>query len=748
MSMRIIGQSTQDAPANRVRVGIVGAGFIAEYHASALASMPGAQVVAVCDISQSRAASLARSCQGARPFDSLTSMLEAQALDVVHVLTPPDAHLAVASAALQAGAHVLLEKPMCENLSACDRLLNLAEKNHARIGVNQNTLFYPVYEQLRRDVRQGKLGQPDQLVVTWNWELPLLTHGPFDAWMLRDPRNIMLELGSHAIAHVLDLVGVPEEMSVAATNPVDLPGNHRFYRRWCVLGHCGQTSIDLRFSFGPGFPERSIHVRGSLGAATADLEDDTYHLERLTRYALDFDRYSRLVSRARCLRAQARRTLRKYALSKARLLDWGSPFAHSLTRCVRAFYASLANSPNGRNSGRFGREVIAQCVRMGELSGVESPPPRLARRPTTVTRQSPEVLVIGGTGFIGQRLVQQLLSAGRPVRLMSRRLGGVRFDLDNPLLEVIEGSIQNDADTARAVDGVDHVVHLARATVKSWQEFYDQDVLATRRVAEHCLRRGVQRLIYTGTIASYYLGAGAGTITECTPLDPRIKRRDAYARAKALSEEILLDMHHRQNLPVVILRPGIVIGSGGTACHWGVGMWSGYGVCQLWGDGRNKLPFVLVDDTVEALVAAMDVPEIEGEVFNLVGDPCLSAREFLHELERHAGIRLQIQPTPIWRYYAVDLFKWLVKVAVRHPNRPRPSYRNWETRTAKALFDCTKAKTVLDWKPCSDRSELIARGIHIPFDERFGPPARPASLTDLPSTPPAAEAQVPQEAAS
>ena len=58
-------------------------------------------------------------------------------------------------------------------------------------------------------------------------------------------------------------------------------------------------------------------------------------------------------------------------------------------------------------------------------------------------------------------------------------------------------------------------------------------------------------------------------------------------------------------LPVVIFRPGIVIGPGSSPLHWGVGMWSHDAVCQLWGRGRTPLLLVLVDDVARALVAAL-----------------------------------------------------------------------------------------------------------------------------------------------
>jgi nucleoside-diphosphate-sugar epimerase len=65
----------------------------------------------------------------------------------------------------------------------------------------------------------------------------------------------------------------------------------------------------------------------------------------------------------------------------------------------------------------------------------------------------------------------------------------------------------------------------------------------------------------------------------------------------------------------------------------------------------------------------------------------------------------------------MDLMKWVVKVAVRHPERRLPSYRDWESRTGRAVFDCSAAKAVLGWKPVADRDELVRRGIEEPFKE-------------------------------
>ncbi len=713
-----------------LQVGIVGTGFIANYHAEAIARIPGANLAAVCDVRGACAKVFAKAHGVPRHYAAFDEMLSDQRLDVIHILTPPDVHFAAAEAALKAGASVLLEKPMCADVASCDALLEEARSRGLSVGVGQNTLFHWSYEQLRQDVREGKLGPLDHLRVTWHWELPFLKQGPFDLWMLREPGNIMLETGAHVLAHVLDLVGGLEDLSVRVSDGIRLPGRRRFYRRWRISGYCQRTAVDLGIAFVPGFAERSIHVRGTLANATVDLENNTYVLRRGSRYTEDFGRYHALVGEARSLRRQARRNLGAYVFSKLGLGDRGNAFRHSILQCVRAFYANLGQIPDGRNAGDFGRRVVDQCIRIARFVPVEEAVGAEAPQVYPGSSRKPDVLVTGGTGFIGRELVRQLVAGGRSVRLLTRNAGRVPFDRDVCGLEIREGSLQSDDEVARAIEGVPCVIHLARAVVKTWPDYYEQDVLATKRLADQCLRGGVKRLIYTGTIASYYAGAKAGVITEETPLDPRIDRRDNYSHAKTLSERILMEMFQERGLPVVIFRPGIVIGQGGAACHWGVGMWSGFGVCQLWGDGKNKLPFVLVEDVAKALIAGIDVPGIEGESFNLIGDPQLSGLEYLDELQRFGGVRLQVFPTPIWRYYVHDLFKWVVKVLVRHPGRRLPSYWEWETRTAKAVFDCTKAKTRLGWRPVADRRTLIVRGIHCPYLESLNGGCEPIDRSE------------------
>ena len=108
-----------------------------------------------------------------------------------------------------------------------------------------------------------------------------------------------------------------------------------------------------------------------------------------------------------------------------------------------------------------------------------------------------------------------------------------------------------------------------------------------------------------------------------------------------------MDLHREERLPVVIFRPGIVIGRGSSPLHWGVGMWSWDAVCQLWGRGRTPLPLVLVEDVAAALVAALEIPGIEGETFNLIADSGITARQYIGALERVRRRRIPRRSRPL-----------------------------------------------------------------------------------------------------
>jgi predicted dehydrogenase/nucleoside-diphosphate-sugar epimerase len=696
-----------------VRAAIVGTGYIADFHAHAIRALKGVELAAVCDASLRSAQAFAAKWGVPAVSDALEPMLRDQRPNSVHVLVPPDLHYALTKTALQSGVHVFVEKPMCVSVQQADELVALARNNGLHLGVNHNMQYVGAYQRLREIVRSGILGPLDYAGFNHFSELAQIRFGPFDSWMLRAPENVMLETGPHLIAALLDLVGTPSEIVAVADRSIKLPGGAQVFRRWRMHTTVGRTAIDININLGPGFSQRTINVRGLLGSAAADLDANTCTVDRRTPLSLDLDRFSRSRSLARQLRSQAWETLGDYVLSKLKLRSRGNPYQVTILNSVAAFYHGLRfdTALDSRIDACRGRDVVECCSTIIRAAGI--PPQALsAPRLRKALAIEPKVLVFGGTGFIGRELVRQLLAAGYGVRVAVRSSGATLEELDNDHLEIVRCNIGAEADLRAAMKGIDFVYHLARADAKTWEENVRLDVEPTQLIAKVCLAVGVKRLVYTGTIDSYYAGSNAGTITEQTPLDQNLGRRNYYARAKAAAEAIMMQMHQTEHLPVVIFRPGIVVGRGGNPFHWGVGMWTSEGVCEVWGNGNTKLPFVLVEDVAAALVRAIEVDDIEGRSYNLVDIPLLTARDYLNELQQRSGLKLTVHYRPIWRFYMADLGKWLVKLIVRHPDRIRiPSYWDWESRTQKAVFDCRRARAELHWTPASDRQRMIDEGV-------------------------------------
>ena len=305
-------------------VAILGAGYIADWHCRALR---GVRVTAVCDRDAGRAKALADRYRIPRTFTDLATMLTEAKPDVVHVLLPPEHHFTAAEQVLRAKSHVLLEKPMALTTDECRTLGELAREQGRTIGVSHNFLFAPVYERLRADVRGGKLGRLDQVTITWAKELGQVRGGPFGGWLFRDPANVLLEVGPHSVAHLLDLVGEPDRLSVDADRLIELPTGAPFYRRWRARANVGETAVDLNWSFEASHTEHVIHVRGSAGSATADLERGVYVSRRRGASGQeDLDRYDSSAAEGRSFARQARANLARYMLSKFKLSRRGSLF--------------------------------------------------------------------------------------------------------------------------------------------------------------------------------------------------------------------------------------------------------------------------------------------------------------------------------------------------------------------------------------------------------------------------------------
>src|SRR5262245_37706657 len=132
-----------------MKVGIVGGGQIATVHIPYALAYPGAEIVGLTDTDEGRARSTAARFGIRNTQRSHGELLERHRPDVVHIVTPPQTHAALSIQAMEAGAHVFVEKPMAVNLEEAEAMDAAARRHGVKLCVDHNHLYDPALAQAR-----------------------------------------------------------------------------------------------------------------------------------------------------------------------------------------------------------------------------------------------------------------------------------------------------------------------------------------------------------------------------------------------------------------------------------------------------------------------------------------------------------------------------------------------------------------------------------------------------------------------
>lgn len=694
---------------NKKKALLVGAGNIAKTHAAALREIPGVELYGVFDVNAATAQGLAKEFGAGRVFTSIEEAAASDA-DTVHVLTPPDFHLSSAMPFIAAGKTVLLEKPVGVSTAECDQMREAAARSGAVIGVNQNLVFNPAYVQLKEAIASGRLGKPRYLDYVYEVPLRQLAARQFGHWMFRKPLNILLEQAVHPLSQVLDLAGSVRELSLLAEDPVEISPGVGLHNACQVSLRCERMPAHMRFHVGAEFTVCRMTVVCDDGVAVADMFANQFHTLERTAYMEPVDAWLSARATGKQVVSQGFSVLRDYVMATAKLKPRSDPFYLGMKGSLQAFYRELQSQGKPRIDLDFGAELVSVCEQMVE--GFKPLPERAAPAPKAAPTGE-LVVVLGGTGFIGSHTVAALLDQGHPVRVMARGVSNLQPVFSLPGVEIVRGDVKNKADLERAIAGAPYVVNLAHGGGgANFEAIRAAMVDSAVMVANVCREAGVKRMVHVGSIASLFLGDAGETITGETPPDPRSETRADYARAKALADQALMDIHHQTGFPIVLMRPGLVVGSGTSPFHSGLGFFNNDQHCVGWNGGQNALPWVLVGDCASAIVAAVTAPAAPGRAYNLVGDVRPSAREYLADLSRAVGRPLKFVPSSPTGLWLVEMGKWLIKRATGRAV-PRPFKRDLMSRGLLARIDCSNAKHDLDWKPVAEPAEFHRQALAV-----------------------------------
>ena len=256
------------------------------------------------------------------------------------------------------------------------------------------------------------------------------------------------------------------------------------------------------------------------------------------------------------------------------------------------------------------------------------------------TEVTSTLLVTGASCEMGSSLILKLLRPSLKVRAM------VNHSLVNiPGCEIRPGNLKNPRLLARAVSGVDTVVHVAALTKSSREsDYFETNVTGTKNLINACLEQGIQKIIYVSSLSASLDGGG-------------------YASSKLEAEECI----KKSGLKWVILRPSEVYGQRTDDSINQLIQWvKKYYWVPVIGSGQSKLSPVFIDDVVSAMVLSIFNEELENRIVTLAGPEALTYDALVDRIAAHFGVkRFKLHlPASLVKFIALILSKLGINILV------------------------------------------------------------------------------------
>ncbi len=188
---------------NNIKTAIIGAGFMGPAHTEALRRL-GINVTGILGVDEAESKKAAENLNLAKAYKNLNEVLQDKEVDAVHITTPNKFHYQMAKATLNAGKHVMCEKPLAMNSQESSELAELAANSGLAAGVNYNMRWYPLCVEARERVKNNELG--DIYSITGSYVQDWLLYPTDYNWRVLADEGGALRAVSDIGTHWLDLV--------------------------------------------------------------------------------------------------------------------------------------------------------------------------------------------------------------------------------------------------------------------------------------------------------------------------------------------------------------------------------------------------------------------------------------------------------------------------------------------------------------------------------------------------------------
>jgi predicted dehydrogenase len=336
-----------------MKVAIIGCGVIARAHIEPLQGID-VELVGICDPDEGASARLGNAFGISRRYREASELLDRERPDVVHIITPPQTHRDLALEALQAGCHVLVEKPMALNAEEADQMTEASRRHDRALGVCHTQLFDPAVSKARELAAEGRLGRVLSVETMVTFGEQEVERTASTGWIRSLPGGVLHELAPHSVYLHREFLGDLTVVSALEKPSPELP-SPAFEFRSLFEAAWGTGSATLSFA---GRPRQAVmRIYGSEISLYVDIRN--HLLVRMQRDAAGGNVARTLVN----LDLGTRLAVRAVTATAAGLRR---PWHRGHANLIRRFYEALAHGRDPPVTGEDGRAVVAVLDQLWE----------------------------------------------------------------------------------------------------------------------------------------------------------------------------------------------------------------------------------------------------------------------------------------------------------------------------------------------------------------------------------------------
>jgi predicted dehydrogenase/nucleoside-diphosphate-sugar epimerase len=683
---------------NPIRTALVGCGRISDAHIETLKALPGVEVVAVCDLNEKMARDQATRYRIAGVYTDMEEMMREVQPNVVHLLTPPRTHRALALIAARHHAHIYVEKPLASSEADARCIVEAARSAGVHVCPGHSLLFDPCFLEASRRIRQGEIGEVLSVRAEQGFSYEGAARGAVIPWSYTYDWGLFENLMTHALYVACHFLDTPGEPHVVAFSPGRIREAAVEEIRVLIpsASAIGEVSLSLC-----AFPEANrVEVIGTNGRITVDFSTLTVLSFRKNGLPSFVDRFTANFRTAA--------SLIKSGTSVAAGIVTGRVKRYAgLRGLIRAFYESLKNGvapPVLPEDGLLNLRLMDQI----KSSCEEFVKRRMVSSVASTSVDTPRILVTGASGFLGGHVVERLSPNG-PVRAMTRLISRAR-----PMAGVqwIQCDLGNEQELRGALNGIETVFHCAALAGPpgSLQEYEEANVNGTVRLARLAAEAGVKTLVYVSSLAVYGIPKGRGPdVDETAPYDERAAERGFYTQSKLAAERALREYAAAQSSPrVIILRPGSIYGPGAALPTGNLQLPSSLKRPIIAGSPRVPTALVYIENVIDAMLAAAKSNVPTGSIYNVVDSDADQGEvgRVLREVSQGYIRPVFVPYVVVWSMMlGLDLIS-----LVRGRGLGTARYRLGRT-LANMRFKCAAAQEELKWKTRVSLVDALARTV-------------------------------------